>query len=366
MALKTPAEYLESLKRLKRNVYLMGEKVDNIVDHPIIRPSINSVAMTYELAGDPEHEDLMTCTSSLTGEKINRFCHLHQSTDDLIKKVKMQRLMGQKTAACFQRCVGMDAFNALDSTTFEMDQKLGTSYHQRFISFLKYVQENDLVVDGAMTDVKGDRGLSPSQQADPDMYVHVVEYKDDGIVVSGAKAHQTGMLNSHEMIVMPTSAMTEKDKDYAVTFTIPTDAEGIVYIYGRQSCDTRRLEGGSIDVGNARFGGQEVLTVFDRVFVPWERVFMCGEWEFSGHAGRAVRGLPPPELRRVQGGGGRRADRGGGHGGRLQRCGQGLSRQGQTDRDNPSEREPVRVRDRLLGRGEEDCLGQLPDRHAAG
>lgn len=282
MALKTPEEYLESLKKLKRNIYIMGEKVDNIVDHPIIRPSINSVAMTYELAQDPEHEDLMTCTSSLSGEKINRFCHLHQSTDDLIKKVKMQRLMGQKTAACFQRCVGMDAFNALDSTTFEMDQKLGTNYHQRFMSFLKYVQENDLVVDGAMTDVKGDRGLSPSQQADPDMYVHVVEYKDDGIVVSGAKAHQTGMLNSHEMIVMPTSTMTEKDKDYAVTFAIPTDAEGIVYIYGRQSCDTRRLEGGSIDVGNARFGGQEVLTIFDRVFVPRERVFMCGEWEFSG------------------------------------------------------------------------------------
>lgn len=282
MALKTPQEYLESLNQLKRNIYVMGEKVDDIIDHPIIRPSINSVIMTYELALSPEHEDLMTCTSSITGEKINRFCHLHQSTDDLIKKVKMQRLLGQKTASCFQRCVGMDAMNALDSTTFEMDKKLGTDYHDRFIAFIKYVQDNDLVVDGAMTDPKGDRGLTPSQQTDPDVYVHIVEKKKDGIVVSGAKAHQTGMINSHEMIVMPTSTMTEKDKEYAVTFAIPTDTEGVIYIYGRQSCDTRRLEGGSIDVGNARFGGQEVLTVFDRVFVPWERVFMCEEWEFSG------------------------------------------------------------------------------------
>lgn len=282
MALKTKQEYLESLRQLKRNIYLMGQKVEDIVDHPIIRPSINSVAMTYELALDPEYEDLMTCTSSITGEKINRFCHLHQSTDDLIKKVKMQRLLGQKTASCFQRCVGMDAINALDSTTFEMDQKLGSNYHDRFRNFVKYIQQNDLVVDGAMTDPKGDRGRSPSQQADPDVYLHIVEKNKEGIVVSGAKAHQTGMINSHEIIVMPTIAMSEPDKEYAVTFAIPTDAEGITYIYGRQSCDTRRLENSSIDVGNAVFGGQEVLTIFDQVFVPWERVFMCEEFEFSG------------------------------------------------------------------------------------
>lgn len=282
MALKTPEQYLNSLRQLKRKIYVMGELVENPVDHPIIRPSINSVAMTYELALDPEYEDLMTCTSSLTGEKINRFNHLHQSTDDLIKKVKMQRLLGQKTGACFQRCVGMDAFNAVYSTTYEMDQKLGTKYHEHFREFLRYVQENDLVVDGAMTDPKGDRGLSPSEQADPDLYLRVVEKREDGIVVCGAKAHQTGMVNSHEILVMPTISMTEQDKAYAVAFAVPTDAEGIIYIYGRQSCDTRKLENGSIDVGNAKFGGQEVLTIFDHVFIPWERVFMCGEWQFSG------------------------------------------------------------------------------------
>ncbi|NPV91470.1 MAG: 4-hydroxybutyryl-CoA dehydratase [Firmicutes bacterium] len=282
MVLKSTDQYLDSLRQMKRKIYVQGELVENIVDHPIIRPSINSVAMTYQLAMEPEHEDLMTCTSSLTGEKINRFNHLHQSTDDLIKKVKMQRLLGQSTGACFQRCVGMDAFNAMDSTTFEMDQKLGTEYNKRFREFLKYVQENDLVVDGAMTDPKGDRGLSPSEQADPDLYLRIVEKREDGIVVCGAKAHQTGMINSHEIIVMPTISMTEKDKAYAVTFAVPTTTDGIVYIYGRQSCDTRKLEGSSIDVGNSKFGGQEVLTVFDHVFVPWERVFMCEEWQFSG------------------------------------------------------------------------------------
>ena len=121
--LMTGAQYIESLRKMKTRVYMFGELVENWVDHPIIRPSIDCVAMTYDLAHDPEYADLMTATSNLTGETVNRFCHLHQSTDDLRKKVKMQRLLGQKTASCFQRCVGMDAFNAVFSTTYEIDQK---------------------------------------------------------------------------------------------------------------------------------------------------------------------------------------------------------------------------------------------------
>jgi 4-hydroxybutyryl-CoA dehydratase/vinylacetyl-CoA-Delta-isomerase len=282
MALMTGQQYEESLRQLNFKVYLQGELVGNVVDHPIIKPSMNSVKMTYELAQDPQYEDLMTAKSHLTGNKINRFCHLHQSTEDLVKKVKMQRLLGQKTAACFQRCVGMDAINAVDSVTFEMDQKLGTAFHDRFNKFLLRMQEEDWTVDGAMTDPKGDRSLPPHKQADPDLFVHVVERRPDGIVVRGAKCHQTGALNSHWILIMPTLTMGKEDADYAVSFVAPADAEGIFYIYGRQSCDTRKLEGGDIDVGNKKFGGHEALMVFDNVFIPWENVFMCGEYEFSG------------------------------------------------------------------------------------
>lgn len=283
MALMTGEQYIESLRKLKTKVYVFGERVENFVDHPIIRPSINSVAMTYDLAHDPEYTELMTATSNLTGKTVNRFCHLHQSTDDLIKKVKMQRLLGNKTASCFQRCVGMDAFNAIWSTTFEVDEKYGTSYHANFRKYLEFVQENDLTIDGAMTDPKGDRGLSPSKQADPDMYVHIVEKREDGIVVRGAKAHQTGSINSHEHLIMPTIAMKEEDKAYAVSFAVPSDAEGVFMIYGRQSCDTRKLEDqADIDLGNKNFGGQEALVVFDDVFIPWDRVFLCEEYDFAG------------------------------------------------------------------------------------
>ena len=282
MALMTGEQYIESIRKMKMNVYMFGKKVDYPVDDPILRPSLNSVRMTYDLAQMPEYEDLMTAISPYTGKQVNRFTHIHQSTGDLVKKVKMQRLLGQKTASCFQRCVGMDAFNAVFSTTYETDKKYGTHYHDNFRNFMMYVQENDLTVDGAMTDPKGDRSKAPHQQDDPDMFLHIVERRSDGIVVRGAKAHQTGVLNSHEVIVMPTQSMKPEDSDYAVSFAVPMDTPGITMIIGRQSCDTRKREGSEMDVGNSEFGGVEALTIFDNVFVPNDRIFLCGESEFAG------------------------------------------------------------------------------------
>ncbi|MEA1962507.1 MAG: 4-hydroxyphenylacetate 3-hydroxylase N-terminal domain-containing protein [Bacillota bacterium] len=281
MTLKTPQQYLDDLRNMNIELYMFGEKVENYVDNPIIRPSINAFAMTYKLAQEPEYEDLMTATSSLTGNKVNRFTHLHQSTEELMKKVKMLRLLGQKTGCCFQRCVGMDAFNAVFNTTYEIDEKHGTDYHQRFSKWLENVQENDLAVDGCMTDARGDRSKSPGQQPDPDSYLHVVERREDGIVVRGCKLHQTGMINSHEILVMPNNSLKEDEKDWAVCCAVPLDAPGMIYVYGRQASDTRKLEGGNVDMGNIHFGGQEVMTIFNDVFVPNERIFMNGETDFS-------------------------------------------------------------------------------------
>lgn len=280
--MRSPEQYIESLRSLKRKVYIQGQRVENVVDHPLVRPSLNALAMTFGLAQDPQYQELAAAKSHLSGNTINRFTHIHQSNEDLIKKVKLQRVLGQKTGCCFQRCVGFDAMNAVYSTTFEIDADKGTTYHQRFLDFLQNVQEQDLVVDGAMTDPKGDRSRRPHQQADGDLFMHVVEKRDDGIVVRGAKCHQTGALNSHEILVMPTLSMREEDADYAVCFAVPADAPGITFILGRQASDTRKLEPGKLDVGNAQFGGHEAFVIFDNVFVPWERVFMCGEYEYAG------------------------------------------------------------------------------------
>lgn len=280
--IRTREDYLQSLRGMRKRIFLFGEQIENYVDHPMIRPSLNAVAMTYQLANDPAHAELMTVESSLTGQRVNRFTHLHQSTQDLVSKVKMQRLLGQCTACCFQRCVGLDSFNALDVVTYQTDQEMGTDYNQRFRRFLAHVQEQDLVVDGAMTDPKGNRRLSPSQQADPDLHVRIVDENKDGVVIRGAKIHQTGAINSHEILVMPTRGMKEADQDYAIACAIPADADGILYVYGRQASDTRKLEGGEIDVGNCRYGGHEAVIIFQDVFVPWERVFMCREYQAAG------------------------------------------------------------------------------------
>ena len=275
-------QYKDSLRKLHPVIYCNGRKIGCVVDDPMTAPHVNSAAMTYELAFDPEYEDLMTAISPFTGKKINRFTHVHQSTDDLIKKVKMMRMIGQKTGTCFQRCVGFDAMNASFITTYKIDKKYGTNYHQRLIDYMTYVQDNDLMIAGSMTDPKGDRSKKPSQQADPDLFVHIVERREDGIVVRGAKAHQTGMVNSHEMLILPTTNLGPDDKDYAVAAAIPVDAPGVIHFFGRQTNENRRLEG-DIDTGNAEYAivGGETLTILNDVFVPWDRVIMCGETDLA-------------------------------------------------------------------------------------
>jgi 4-hydroxybutyryl-CoA dehydratase / vinylacetyl-CoA-Delta-isomerase len=279
MPIKNGAEYIQSLRGRELKIYLFGELVKEPVDHPMIRPSINAVAETYDLA--VQEPELASAKSSLTGIQVNRFLHIAESAQDLVDQNRMQRKLGQLTGTCFQRCVGMDALNSLYSTTFEIDQKHGTQYHKRLIEFIKKIQRDNLVIGGAMTDVKGDRSLSPSQQADPDMFVHIIKRDSKGVYITGAKAHQTGCINSHWIIVMPTMRLKAEDKDYAIVGAVPVDAPGITYVYGRQSCDTRSMEGGEIDAGNVVYSGQEAMIMFDNVFIPNELIFMDGEYEFA-------------------------------------------------------------------------------------
>ena len=279
VTIRTGAEYIESLRDRNLKVYLFGERVEEPTDHPVIRPSINAVAETYDLA--VRNPELGSAVSPYTGTRINRFLHIAESPEDLVMQNKMQRRLGQLTGTCFQRCVGMDAFNSLHSVTYEIDEAHDTEYHRRFIDFVTMTQQSGYVVGGAMTDAKGDRSKAPHEQHDPDMFVHISRRTDEGVYIRGAKAHQTGCINSHWMIVMPTLRLGPKDSDYAVIGAVPVDAEGITYIYGRQSCDTRAMEDGDIDAGNAKFSGQEAMVIFDDVFIPRDRIFMDGEVEFA-------------------------------------------------------------------------------------
>lgn len=279
MSIKNGEEYIQSLRGRNLQVYLMGERIDEPVDHPVIRPSINAVAATYDLAAtSPE---IAAVQSSISNKKINRFLHITENVEDVVAQNRMQRKLGQMTGTCFQRCVGMDALNALYSTSFLVDKEFGTPYHDRLNSFIREMQEENFVVGGAMTDPKGDRSKRPSEQEDPDMFVHVVERRKDGVVIRGAKAHQTGCINAHWIVVMPTMRLQSGDENYAVVCAIPVAQEGLTFVYGRQSCDLRALEDGEIDKGNAQFSGQEAMIIIEDVFVPWSHVFLDGEIKYA-------------------------------------------------------------------------------------
>jgi len=284
MNIKNGAEYIESLRKLKTKIYFKGKKIKDITRHPATAPHVRAAAMTYVLANKEKYTDLATATSHLTGRKISRFTHVHQNVEDLIKKIKLLRVLGQKTGTCFQRCVGLDGINAVYSVAYEIDEKYGTDYLEKLKKWMIHIQDENLMVVGAMTDPKGDRSKSPSDQSDPDQYVHVVDRRPDGIVIRGAKLHMTGAVNSHEILVMPTTALDDQSKDYAVVCAIPIDDPGITLIFGRQASDGRRDQLERIDVGKPRFGavGGEAVIAFEDVFVPTERIFMNGEVDFTG------------------------------------------------------------------------------------
>ena len=284
MALKTPEQYIDSIRAIKPRVFIAGKRIEDVTEHPNTRNIINTNAKTYELTLDPKYQELLTATSHLSGEKISRWCHVPGSIDDLKKRRAMNILMAQKIGTCHGRCGGLEMIHVLASVTYAMDQKLGTEYNKRFNNFLRYMQENDLCCNGPQTDAKGDRMKRPLEQEDPDAYLRVVEKRSDGIIVRGAKLHQEGNFSSHYHIVgPPMTGIGKGEEDYALSFVVPVGAEGMTYICQDSPMEAERREAEDIHtLGNPIYGSSvSSMTIFDNVFVPWENVFMCGEIEFT-------------------------------------------------------------------------------------
>jgi 4-hydroxybutyryl-CoA dehydratase/vinylacetyl-CoA-Delta-isomerase len=281
MAIITAKQYTDSLKKLHPTAYILGEKVKNVHEHPLIKHMTAAVARTYEMENDPEGRKFLVTKSDLIDEEVSRFVKFYKSPDDLLAKVRMLKYIAQRIGGCFMRCTGMDALSAVGIEAYNCDKKHGTQYFERLVNFVKMVQKNDQVVFSGVTDVKGDRALRPSEQKDPDMYLRIVDKNKDGIIVRGAKIHQTGSLCSHWGLIVPAREMKEADKDYAVCFATPTDAEGIIHVYGRGTLEYRPIQG--CDLGNVEYSKFAPMIIFKDVFVPWEYVFLCGENEYAGN-----------------------------------------------------------------------------------
>jgi len=270
--MRTKEQYIEGLRKMRRNLYVNGQKIDRTDELQI--PTLNTIGLTFDYAAKPAYQDLCTATSHLTGEKINRFTHIHHSKEDLHKKQDMTRALCQISGGCIQRCMGVDGANAIYNVSHEADKQNNgaTEYHKNFVKWLERFQREDLVGCCAQTDVKGDRVKRPSQQKDPDMYVHVVERKSDGIVVRGAKVHNSEASVADEILVLPTRALLPEEKDWAVAFAIPADWEGVKQVVSMHNLRDRKY----FPRGFAP-GATDSYTIFEDAFIPWERVFLCGE-----------------------------------------------------------------------------------------
>lgn len=281
MSLKTPEQYKGTLRRLRPNIHKFGELIADVTTSPHTRSTVEGHAQLFAAALDPEYADLFSTTSHLTGQKVSRYLSVNRCPEDMVANCKMKRAAYHLTGTCTGgRCAGYNAINSMWATTYDMDQELGTDYHQRLTQWLLFAQENDITISGALTDPKGNRSLSPSQQEDPDMNLHVVENRPDGIVLRGAKVMICGTAAAQEIFVLPGSGYREPDKDYAVAFVIPRDIEGLTIVEARHPSDTRETEEG-FDIPVKTGGTTQAYLFFQDVVVPKDRVFLCGEFKYS-------------------------------------------------------------------------------------
>jgi aromatic ring hydroxylase len=280
MSLRSPDQYVQSL-RDNRTVFFRGARVPDVTTHPVISVAVKHASIDYELAEDPRHRDL--CVVNEGGLEYSRYYQIPRSGDDLLKRSALIELAttAGETLVVLIKEIGTDALCGLLRIAPRVDEKHGTEYAARVRRYYEYCRDHDLAVAVAQTDVKGDRALGPSAQADPDLYLHIVDRRPDGIVVRGAKAHTSVSTNANELIILPTRAMGEADKDYAVSFAIPVATPGLVLL--ASAFDSSAVRGSAIEHPiSARHKMMETTTVFNDVFVPWERVFLAGESEFAG------------------------------------------------------------------------------------
>ncbi len=278
--IRTVEQYLESLDD-GREMWCMGERVKDVRTHPTISGIIRTAALDYVLPHHPDYRHLFV-TQDEDGEDVNYLLTAPKSSEELLRRRECFVTAMRSGGGVLLHCMGADALAAFTVTANAMDKELGTDYSERVENYRKLLMKQDLGITGAITDVKGDRSLHPSaQKQHPDYYLRVVDRQKDGIVVRGAKVHISASPCANELLCSPCRTHGEADKDYALAFAVPCNAKGVKMLAVEPVTRTYGAEGRFDYPKTSATQPTECLIVFDDVFVPWERVFMCGEWQFS-------------------------------------------------------------------------------------
>jgi aromatic ring hydroxylase len=276
--LRSAEEYRASL-RDGRRVFYRGEAVADVTTHEVFRHAVEHASLDFRMAHDERYREL-----AIGPDGYSRYFTIPRTSEDVLARSALIEAATRagKTLVVLIKEIGSDALFSM----LALKGQLGEPYAGRIQAFYEHCRDGDLAVCVAQTDVKGDRSKGPSQQANADAYVRIVETRPDGIVVRGAKVHTSVSVNANEMIVLPTRAMGPDDRDYAVAFAVPLDTPGLTLVASPYLA-TKGKNAFEHPLSAER-KMVETTTLFDDVFVPAERVFMDGQHE---HAGELARGF---------------------------------------------------------------------------
>jgi 4-hydroxyphenylacetate 3-monooxygenase len=270
-------EYIEGL-RDDRRVFIDGEYVSDVANHPAFKGAVESIARVYDMANDPANVSVMTFPSPTTGAPVNLSYLIPRGEDDLRKRRVALRKSAEMTFGLMGRgpehVAGFLAGWAGRSDIFAV---AGQRYADNVVRFYEHARDNDLFCSYAIVPPQIDRSKPAHQQEDPHLYAGVKEEREDGIVIAGAQMLGTGAAISDYIILSCIVPLQPGDEDYAISVAVPLGAQGLK-VYSRRGYAEAATSVYDYPLAS-RFDETDSLIVFDDVFVPWERVFIFRDRE---------------------------------------------------------------------------------------
>lgn len=280
MGIRTGAQYLEKLNAMHPHIAIDGEVISSkVAEHPAFKNVAQTYAKLFDLQHDPRYQSALTYTSPTTGDLVNASFLVPHTEKDLVRRREAMNVWAQYTNGFLGRTADYmnSALTAL-STAERWFSDADPHYAQNIRNYYEYARENDLLATHTLIPPQVNRSVSGSEQLGGQLSARIVEEREDGIVIHGARMLATVAPIADELLVFPSTVLrgTPEDAPFSYAFAIPNDTPGLRYL-----CRTSLYNGGSThdEPLASRYEEMDAVAVFDNVFVPKERIFMLGHPE---------------------------------------------------------------------------------------